>query len=301
MPESMSSGDQNFIREGNYWVFDDGIKLPVISGGSDTMSSGDPGAGGDPVDPGAAQGTQPQGDFSNLSPFGQNFIQGVPENERGIVAKYLPQWDAGFTKHSQRLNQELSQYKQLGDPHTLQQAHSVYQQLVNDPAEVARFLVEQGYYTPKQAAQAVSQAQQGDPSGLPPEIQDKLSKYDTEFNRMQRALGIMAERTQSLQQQREAEEAARQLDSWMTDFQKKNPGIPEVFVLSMLQAGLDEPSIVNQWNGVSQQIVNQRAAKTPPNINGASSQPQFAQNPADMTVDQRKQALVSRLDQLMGS
>src|SRR5687768_15195491 len=108
------------------------------------------------VDP----GNQPLQQEESYSPYAQNYLKNVPEAEREIVGRHIKQWDSGFTRHVQPLQAKIRQYESLGDPETLQQAHGLYQRVVNDPQGFAQALYEAGYApTMKAAQQQVQQIQ----------------------------------------------------------------------------------------------------------------------------------------------
>src|SRR5215213_5944699 len=117
----------------------------------DDSGQTDPAAEGQVTDP----ANQPTGETQQepgLSPFAQNYLATVPEDQRELVKQHVTKWDAGFNRHSQALHQRYKPYADLGDVEELKQARQVMQQLRDDPASVARFLVEQGYYTPEAPA-----------------------------------------------------------------------------------------------------------------------------------------------------
>jgi hypothetical protein len=261
----------------------------------DDSGSG-PATEGQPVESPENQPAQLQ--EPQLSPYAQNFLQGVPEEERGVVSKYLPKWDGGFTQYAQRVQGELKSYKDLGNAEELRAARQVYDRLINDPESVVNWLAEQGYKynaqgeivpsnQPNQPNQSQNQQSQS-----PDPYADRWQKMD----RMERALGLVAENFQKQQQAAEQAQAERELDNYLSEFKKAHGNVPEQFILAYLNANVVDPmQIAGEWQKITQGAINQRAAAKPPNIMGSSSQPPVAQDPANYTTDQRQQALLARL------
>src|SRR5688572_12290732 len=90
------------------------------------------------------EGTQPEMSPGENNPpsapeiegLGNPFIQNIPESDRAIVAKYVNDWDAGVTKHIEKIRGEYEPYKNLGvDIETIQNAVWVMSQAESDPLE----------------------------------------------------------------------------------------------------------------------------------------------------------------------
>lgn len=260
---------------------------------------------------GQSQETQQPQQQVNYSPYAQNYLNQVPEAEREIVGRHLRNWDSGFTRYAQGVQSELKRYKDLGDPETLQTAHGIYQRLINDPQAIADYLYENGYAPTKaearqQAAQVTDpnnqghqgqslngQGNQSDPYA------DRFKQYDQQYSRLERAIGLMAEQFQTQQRQAEQAAAEKQLDEMITGIKSKDKTIPDQFILAYLNAGvLDPEQIAGEWRNAVQTELNRRGAGTPsnaPQLMGSGSQGPVAPNTANMTDEQRREALLSRL------
>lgn len=260
---------------------------------------------GDP-DPGSEVEGQSEGDPAgqqteevqpNYSPYAQRFLSELPEEHRGIVAPHLQKWDAGFTRYSQGVQSELKRYKDLGDAEELKSARQFYDQLRNDPAYVARVLVEQGYYTPETPSTPPAQQVPGQLGQQQEPDDPRLTKIQQENQRMQRALGAVAEYIQTDRQRREQEAADRQLDEYLTSFKKMpgNAGVPDEFILGYLNAGItDQMEIASRWQNITKSVAKPPPPRVP-NVMGSGSQPPVAQNVAEYDEKQRKDALRAAL------
>ena len=245
--------------------------------------------GQEPIDPGnqPSQQVAPQ-----LSPYGQKFLEEVPEEERGVIQKYLPKWDGGFTKYAQQVQGQLKQYQDLGQAQELAQMRGIYQRLMDDPQGVMNYLVEQGHVKYPEAPQ--SQQQNGQQEADP--YAQKFQTYDSNFQRLERALGMMAETFQKQQQAAEQAANEKQLDDWLALVKGLNKNVDEEYALTLLHSGMTDPNeVVGRWNQKFQSLVNASQAGRAPNVMGSSSQPPIAQKTTDMTPEQRRQAFLNNL------
>ena len=229
-----------------------------------------------------------------FSPFAQNYLANVPEEERPIAQKHILEWDKGFNRYAQGVQQQIRQYQELGDPQTLQTARSVYQRLIDDPQGVAEWLHQQGY-TVKEANAAVQQAVNGQAQEEDPLLKHpKFQELNQKIDRYDRILGMLAEQNKTRAEQEEAEKADKELSDYMSAFPDKK--VPEKFILTYLNAGIIDPQrIAQEWNETIQGYTNDRHANQVPNIVGATSSPTPKQDPATMNTDQRQAALLAAL------
>jgi hypothetical protein len=241
---------------------------------------------------------QPSAEAPKLSAFAQNYLNTVPDNERGIVQRHVQEWDRGFNKYAENIAKKYGQYDQLGSFEEVQQALTVSRLISEDPRGAARWLIENGY-GPEQAVQAVqnAQAQQGQgaptqqqaPPAIPEPIQAELNQYKL-------ALGAMYERFQQDQFQRETEKYQREIESGLEAARKQYPGIPETLVLHLMKGGMDMDQAVQTIASQIQTGVNAtRAPSAPRVLSSASLPPQAGKSPADMTDDERKASLAAAL------
>jgi hypothetical protein len=244
---------------------------------------------------------QPPGgsyDTNGLSPYAQNWLAQLPENERPKASEYVRNWDQGFQQHSQRINQQLQPYTQLGSAEELAQIKNIIEQLKTDPQGFVDVLVQNGFYKPA-GQQPQQQAPQyfdadGNPvqvqqPGLPPEVGTKLTRLETAF-------GAMAQQVAAQQNAREQAEADRQLDQIMTEAKNKHGQFNELYVLQLMaNQGLSIDAAVQSWKNEIQAAV--AAQNRPPANMSASSAPPAAPGPLNSSED-RATALATMLGQL---
>ena len=267
--------------------------------GDDTGLGQDPSTGTADSDPGSGQQQVTQEPV--FSPFAQQYLQNVPDEEKELVKRHLGQWDGNFTRYAQGVQARLKQYADLGDPDELRSAYKLMQTMREDPGSVAKYLIENGHYDISQHVQGQTPGQAPGQTGQQQTPADdpyapKFQQYDTQLKQQQQVLTAVANFIKEQKAVREQQEADAQLDQWMGDFRKTYPGVPDKFVYSMINAGVsDAQQIAQEWQSMVQDQVNKRAAPKPPNVMGSGSQPPVAQDVANYTEEQRKQALRTAL------
>jgi hypothetical protein len=249
---------------------------------------------------------QPSAEAPKLSAFAQNYLNTVPDNERGIVQRHVQEWDKGFNKYAENVSKKYGQYDQLGTVEEIQQAMTVSRLIAEDPRGATQWLIDNGF-GPQQAAQTVANAQQnvaqGQPGqqgvvpqqagGIPPEIQSELQNYKM-------ALGAMYERFQQDQFQRETEKYQRDIESGLEAARAKHGPLPETLILHLMKGGMEMDEAVNAVVSQIQTGVNQsRAPSAPKVLSSASLPPQAGKSPAEMTDDERKASLAAALQGVM--
>lgn len=249
-------------------------------------------------DPGA-EPNQPE----QLSPYLQNFLNNVPEEHRPIVAQYGKQWDAGFTQYSQKVQNELKPYKELGDYKTVQQAMDLYNQFTADPSTVIDWVFERRDQIPAVSdwrwnhIKEQQQENQLDPAfqaALAP-FQEKLGKLD----QMEKALGAVGKWMEDQRTARQQAEEDRQLTEAMTQLHQQHGDFDDKIVLALASAnGGDLEAAVQTFNATLQSRLNQRA--TAPAVLGGNSLPQLTKSTAEMTPEERKQTVMAALQNLQG-
>jgi len=123
-----------FERIGNEWVFSDGKRLPVISGGSDV---GDLSFGSD----GDVQESKTDEVVSGSEANGNPILNEVAPDHRSIVAPYLQKWEKHATQKFQENAAKLKPWESLGIPYEeAQQYIAVARKLKDTPDDVFRLM-----------------------------------------------------------------------------------------------------------------------------------------------------------------
>ena len=266
-------------------------------------NDGDPNAATNDPSAGGSEGTQETVDFSGLSPYAQNYIAGLPEADRKEAARHVAHWDKnGFQPYAQRVQAELQQYKQFGDPDTIRANIGIIEQMKADPHGFVQQLIDMGY-GPKQAAQAVAQAT-GQPAvdpyeGLNPAVAQELRELKQwkeqqarETQRITAALGAVSQQNQTVQQQREAAEADREVQQMLDQAKAKHGNFDELWVMQRMAQGLSADAAALAFKEMVSGY--NRPAPRAPGVMSASSMP--APAPDKLTTpEDRENALAQAL------
>jgi len=243
--------------------------------------------------------TQPQ--EPELSDYARGVLEKIPEAERGIVQKYLPQWEAGVNRRIGQLEQVYRPFEQfvqggLGVA-DLETATLLYDLVTSDPQSAVELInrMHSGQALGQPRGQSQSQPQ-GQPQGqpqfgqqygqqygqqqqaqLPPELAQQMTRMDQ----------FMQQMALSQQQQKQADIEAEQ-DQALNDYMKnlrteKGTDFDENWVLDRMAEGMDGAEAVDAFSSMIQQHVqsaqqqpgggNVTRLPAPPVVNGGSAMP----------------------------
>lgn len=264
----------------------------------------DTGTEGQQVSPEPTTQQQDPNQQVSYSPYAQQFLQDVPQDQRAIVEEHLRKWDAGFTRYAQGMNDQLRQYQSLGDAQQIQQAVQYYNQLLNDPHSVAELLIQNGF-GPAQAQQLAQQAtQQQNPQQMqqdpfqqmPEPIRQRFEAVDRlnqQYSQMERAMGLIAQKFNEQDQMAQEQAGDQQLEQLLGQMKQQFGDFDETYILTQLANGANPDQAIRNYNAFIQREVNKRAAPQPPSVISGSSLPAI-KTPLD-TADQRNAALTAAL------
>lgn len=289
------------VRQGNFWVFETGERLPVVSGGSDTW--------GDGGSEGAPEGQSDP--LEGISDFGRDYIQRnvTDPNHIPIVAQHIKQWDAGATKKFQEYSEQVKPWRELNvDPNFAKGAIELTNRLRYDPHGTVRQLIEGGFIDPAQlgiAGGTPQQQPQGGQSNQPeldPTLAAALERMlEQRLGPVQGGLGAIATIIQDQQQRQQYEQQSKLFDTEMTKLKQKygDGNVDEDFILAMMaQTGIDPEGAQQLW---VQKVNSIRQSATPPrapfNMPGQGTPPNFTQNPKDIPDDQMVNYVANFLQQ----
>ncbi len=244
-----------------------------------------------------------------LSRQGQQFIESIPEEHRGVVSQYLPKWDKGFTQYAQRVQAQLKDYERYGSQEELQQAHNLRQTLLNDPSYLVDYIYNNREplgiteWRWNAQTQQVEQAPPGEGESQD-DIEKKLAKYlEPHQQKMGQFESQMQQIAQFLGQQQQAAQQAREdaeLRSQIAAAQKKHGDFDLRTVLSIARSNdMNIDQAVQAYNAVVERAVSAKAAKQAPLVLGGQSLPQLQKTPADMSAEERRAIMVKYIDGTM--
>lgn len=265
------------------------------------------------------QGTGTQSDNGSQPPVGQGteqqqaeqqydnpFLNGVAEEDRPTVSKYIKQWDASVTRRQMELQQQFAPYRELGDLEDVRSRLSLADMLATDPEGVYQYLHEkfggQGQQQP--GAFQPQQQQFGQPSleNVPEEFAPVVQAFQVQnqqqaqtIQQMQRQMQQMGQYLQQLTgqnqqsqlQQQQAQEDS-QLEEYLGLLNQEFGEFDEKIVLSLMAGGMSGEEAARYAAQQKQQTINEANRGTGAKIIGGGAVAP-ANNPADVTQLSRGQ------------
>lgn len=219
--------------------------------------------------------------------YGNQFLNGVDEADREIVGKYIKDWDAGVTKKFQSYAEKLKAYEELGDPSSLTNAQSIFNDIQNDPVafynnyrdymlENAEALQQQyGIEDINQALGVVQQMEQENenPDGLP-EFEGLPPQFVDQFKSMQdtiEKLGANFEQTTAQQQEKDH---LAMLDNTLETLHNDHGDFDDTYVLTQIANGNTPDQAIKAYQDLTQSIIDSHANKPAPDLlNGPAGTP----------------------------
>lgn len=258
------------------------------------------GVQGAPTEPPAqpqAQPTEPA-----LSQYAQDWLGQIPEADRGVVGKYLPNWDAGTQRRVadfQRQYAPLQQFVEQGyDVDDLQLGLQVMDMLAQDKDKGIEMLMQAvGYQVPGQPpAQPDPQQQNPAQVQLPPELTQQLQQQSQFMEQF-------ALQQQQAQQAAADAQADQELDSYLSWLKQEKGDFDEGYVLSQMSQGVPGDQAVDQFNQIIQARLTAQQQSGPGNgalppvpvLNGGAAATQQVP-PAQMDDATRRNLVASMLN-----
>lgn len=222
--------------------------------------------------------------LEGLSEFASGVLSGIPEADRGVVAKYLKDWDGNVTKKFQEIHTQYEPYKNLGEPETLQEAMYYHSMLQNDPSSFVQMLQE-----------AIEEANMNDPE-FQPELENGpvggeiAPEIDARFGKMEQMLGNMLNQFQQFTGGYQEQQQLAQFDNMLKDMHSKHGDFDDDVVSLYIERGMQpedaikafQENIVKKYGSPSH-----RPAPLLPPTNGANFQ-QGQVDTSKLSKDDRK-------------
>lgn len=201
----------------------------------------------------------PAGEQPNPDSLAGDFLKNIPEADRGVVERYVKDWDAGVTKRFQSIHEQYQPYKELGDPQALQQAIQLQQLIDNDPEYVYRVL-----------AQEFGQSEGGTGTGggsapvsTPPEFEGLPEQFVEQWQTQQTMLENLAQLVLAGRQESTEREEDAALDFEMDRLKKQYGDFDEEFVLAKMWNGASGDDAVKAYQSLTQNIINGQSKPKP--------------------------------------
>lgn len=238
------------------------------------------------TDDGSPSGDQGQDLYEGLSDYAKSFVNGLPEDERAVVAKHVKGWDAGFTRKMQEVQSELGWAKHV-NPKDAENAMRFATAFQHNPTEVLKAALEQGHLSTDQLQQIV-----GTPAGQ--QKLEELGVSDSDTAKLERLLeSKLAEKLKKYDDglgatsqwivERDRETKASRLEQDLNAVNEKHGGVLDTtMLLAFMQQGLDMDTAVERHLAINKRIAEQgRAPRASFSMPGAGTNPNFAKNLSD--------------------
>ena len=194
-----------------------------------------------------------------LSDYGQRFVQNAPEEERSYAEKYVRQWDQGYAKAKSQWENEINEYRQLGDVQELNAGKQLYSMLVNQPERIAEYLAARGIYNAPPVEESKGEEDPYD------------SRFKTVEQRLEQMQAAQYEQYQAQSQKQQIEEFKAQL----AEAKRVHGDFDEQTVIAHIAAGgansIDDA--VKQYRALEQKILQSKGRGTAPNLLGSNGAP----------------------------
>lgn len=197
--------------------------------------------------------TQEEEDYlQGLSPAARSYLEGLPEDQRPIVAPHAKNWDKDFQGHVQRVNEQIKPYRDLGDVQQLTQLKQFGDWFNRDPQGFVKALVENGIVDTKDLQ-------------LPekPPIPEEIAPVLDEFKQLKQMFGPMAKYIQDQQAKEQENQQTQVLNSWLEEAKKHTKHYDEAGVTSLLASGMNPQQAGQAWERVVQNAINARTKVNP--------------------------------------
>lgn len=261
---------------------------------------------GTPIEGGEVQGNEPSDGGENspgLNPAWGDALSAIPEQFHQVLTPHFQQWDQAAQKRIEEVNGQLKAfegYKDFADnginAEELAQGYQLLYQLNQDPQAVFNALKEA--YGFEAAAEIVGEEEEG-------EEDDSQNFQDPRFDQLQSGLDLVA---QTLLQQEQAKVQAKadaDLDAEISALKEKYPNFDEHYVLSLVANGATMEQAAQQYETLTQSILQQNPRPFAPqvmgNSGGGTGLPSQAIDPTKLSDKDRRALVAQMVQQQMNS
>lgn len=245
----------------------------------------------------------------------ESFLNQIPEEHRGIVGKYVKNWDGTVTKKFQDIHEQYKPYKELGELEELQRAAKFANEFrQNGEGMFGKMLKgffetygDQAYARLNELMGIQTQQEAGEMAYNDDGEWEDFANGEEEPDPRDIQLANMAEKLEQFEQwqaeqQEKAEmaEASSVLDNLVSQIHTARNDIPEEFILDGFAAMKNPQQIVESWDSWfgGRQTNGQQPVSTsrplPPNVGGQGGVPSAGQVDVKSLDKQGRMALAEQ-------
>lgn len=221
-----------------------------------------------------ASPAEPTVELAPEETLGNQFLHGIPDQDRGIVAKYITDWDGKVTKRFQSIHDQYKPYKELGELEQLQAALNFQNNFRSNGNEVFKNMIQHWmqYHGDNalpemlkllgaQNAEGPPQMTYTDDNGFDPG--EPPDPRDIQLQNMQEKLDQFEQWQTAQEESRQLEEANKQLDSIVQNLHNQHGDFDDTYVITQIAAGATPEKAIEAYQNLVKGISSQTPSRTP--------------------------------------
>lgn len=224
-----------------------------------------------PIEDGSVQGDiSPAGENApGPNPAWDDVLSVLPEQFHPVVTPHFQKWDQSAQQRVEQANQSVAQFEPYKpfvengiSPEDLEQGLQLMYQINQDPKAVYEALGQAYGLTSAQVEAVIEgEGEEGEPQNF----------QDPRFDQIQNGLDLVAQTLLQQEQAKISAQADAELDSELTSLREKFPNFDEHYVLSLVANGATMEQAAQQYEALTQNILQQNPRPFAPNVMGNSS------------------------------
>lgn len=201
------------------------------------------------------------------------FINKIPEVDRAIVQKYVPDWNKGVTERFQAIHKEYEPWKNLGvDFESVQNAIMVMQMAEQDPLEffknVRDRLIEMEFdLSDIETPSGNNNTPVGNGSPLP-EFEGLNQGFVDRFTKLEEGIESIMNFVNESKSEKENATAQQQLDKILADLENKHGKFDHPAIIARLVNGMNPEEAIKDYKKVIESLNNPQRDTPPPVLGG---------------------------------
>lgn len=239
-----------------------------------------------------------------------SFLQGIPDQDRPIVQKYMKDWDSGVTKQFQKIHDEYKPFKELKlTPDELVKAEGLWEVLNSDPHRMYRTLAEMIENGDIEVPEEFLN-NNDDQSNQPQAEQEPAALYEglpqaflDRFQQMEQALLQVGEHLTTQQEQAQIDADNKVLDDLLGNMHTTHGEFDEDFILAKLASGHSPEQAIESYKSFVASLTAPKntPSQVPAFLSGNGGVPTSQGDPTKLNSKQTQQLMVEMLKAANGN
>lgn len=208
----------------------------------------------------------------NPDSLANDFLKGIPEVDRNVVAPHVKAWDGQVTQRFQAIRDEYAPYKDLdASPEVMQQALSVFKMAETDPVGFYQYvgeLLQDMNLMPDGTQAPETDINEGTGVSSLPEFDGVPDAFVEQFQAQKDQIASLTEFMDNSKASTKQGEDQQQLDNLMKKLHTDHGDFDEDAVMGKMLRGLEPEKAVEEYNTAVQKVIDTRNKPTPPPVLG---------------------------------